>query len=142
MDINRQENSFTNTIKERYGSPILKLTRRLQTANQQVARFINHQKFMKKCRDNDIIPKGFRSKKSIRETENPSLNRMNKKLEEKRLRSEINNAKTKQSTLEQEIKRFPLLSTKLPLQQKLSHGWGVIFDLCSFKCSSISFLKI
>ena len=61
---------------------------------------------MKKCRDNDIIPKGFRSKKSIRETENPSLNRMNKKLEEKRLRSEICNAKTKQSTHEQEIKRL------------------------------------
>ena len=57
-----REESFTKTIESKYGRGSVKLAQDLQKTVNKSTRTRNHIKFLKRCRDNNIIPKGLRIK--------------------------------------------------------------------------------
>ena len=49
--------SFRRRIKDQYGSRYLKLADKLQKTTMKVVRLRNHLTFLRRCRNNNVIPK-------------------------------------------------------------------------------------
>jgi hypothetical protein len=70
--------SFRKTIKNRYGSRNLKQADNLQRCATKRVRLINHLKFLRRCRDNDIVPIGIRIRLPKDECKKRNVIRMRK----------------------------------------------------------------
>ena len=93
--MNHEGESFRNKIKDRYGSRYLKLSDNLQKYTTKVARTRNHLKFLRRCRDNNVIPNGLRIRLSRDEYQTRNLARMKARLETARVQSRIKEVRRK-----------------------------------------------
>ena len=94
IDINRRESLF-KIIKERFGDRHKRLARTFEHSHIKRARLQNHLKFMKRCRNDNIIPRGMRSHISKQDLNNPNVLKLTKKIELVRLRRHVKDTRWK-----------------------------------------------
>ena len=87
--------SFRKTIKNRYGSRNLKQADNLQRCTTKRVRLMNHLKFLRRYRDNDIVPVGLRIRLPKDECKARNVKRMKTRLETTRVRSRIKDIRPK-----------------------------------------------
>ena len=80
-----REESFSQIIETKHGRLCLKLTQNLQRNVNKIARLQNHIKFLRRCRDNRVIPKGLRIKLPKDGQNIAGINRNREKMEQSRL---------------------------------------------------------
>ena len=78
-------------IRTQYGSCIQKQTKKLQDYSNKQARLFNHLKFLKRCRNEFIVPKGFRIRITHQQNVvDDNVQRMKRTLEQAIVRKQIN----------------------------------------------------
>ena len=82
--------SFSKSIKQKYGENKQKLTNQLQRITNKIVRIQNHIKFLKRCRDMKMIPHGLRIKLP-EDCNNKTMKRKKTEIEMSRLRNKISN---------------------------------------------------
>ena len=87
--------SFRKTIKNRYGSRNLKQADNLQRCTTKRVRPMNHLKFFRRCRDNNIVPVGLRIRLPKDECKARNVKRMKTRLETTQVRSRIKDIRRK-----------------------------------------------
>ena len=92
--MNRCE-SFRRIIKDRFGSRHLKLADNLQKCTIKLTRLRNHLKILRRCRNNDVIPKGLRIRLLRDEIRVNNVIRMKRRLETVRVKTRIKDTRHK-----------------------------------------------
>ena len=87
--------SFRRIIKDRYGSHYMKLADNLQKCTIKLTRLRNHLKFLRRCRDNGVIPRGLRIRLLKEENRVNNVIRMKRRLETIRVQTRIKDVRRK-----------------------------------------------
>ena len=87
--------TFRRVIKDRYGSRHLKLADNLQKCTIKLTRLRNHLKFLRRCRDNNVIPKGLKIRLLRDEIRVNNVIRMKRRLETVRVTTRIKDTRRK-----------------------------------------------
>ena len=87
--------SFRRIIKDRYGSRYMKLADNLQKCTIKLTRLKNHLKFLRRCRDNGVIPRGLRIRLLKEENRVNNVIRMKRRLETIRVQTRIKDVRRK-----------------------------------------------
>ena len=87
--------SFRRIIKDRYGSRYMKHADNLQKCTIKLTRLRSHLKFLLRCKDNGVIPRGLRIRLLKEENRVNNVIRMKRRLETIRVQTRIKDVRRK-----------------------------------------------